>query len=279
MIFPHFISRPIFLVAAFASVALYQPAMAKEDSKKDPVIAQVDDSVIHQSMLDYYLQEYENRRKQNPNIPGIKRIDALKEIVDIVALANEYEQLDLLDKDPQTNLYMHNIKAQALLRQRVIVSDAELKAAYEKKYTKAAVKSVNNMEYHTRHVLLKTEEEAEKILKQLKKDRSQFDKLAREHSEDKGSGSRGGDIGWFKTSSLVPPYSDTMVKLKAGELADKPVESQFGWHVIELMDKPRKAALPTFEEVSSELRNQLYQVKVQAYIEKLRDKTDIEISK
>ena len=93
---------------------------------------------------------------------------------------------------------------------------------------------------------------AEELLAQLRQGRP-FDELAREASDDKGSGQRGGDLGTFGKGSMVPEFEAAAFALtKPGQLSE-PVKSQFGYHVIELLERI-PARRQTFEDVRAELR-------------------------
>ena len=90
------------------------------------------------------------------------------------------------------------------------------------------------------------------VLAQLRQGRP-FDELAREASDDKGSGQRGGDLGTFGKGSMVPEFEAAAFALtKPGQLSE-PVKSQFGYHVIELLERI-PARRQTFEDVRAELR-------------------------
>jgi len=149
------------------------------------------------------------------------------------------------------------------------VSDAEVKAAYDKL---AAANS--GKEYKARHILVATEDEAKKVIADLKKG-AKFEDLAKKLSTDKGSGANGGDLDWTNPSGLVPEFSQAMIKLKKGETTQTPVKSEFGWHVIRL-DDVREQAFPKLEEIKPQLAQQLQQQKLQAYQQELREKAKVE---
>ncbi len=90
-----------------------------------------------------------------------------------------------------------------------------------------------------RHILVKTKEEAEAIIKSLESSKdvkSDFIKLAQEKSIGP-SGKSGGDLGWFPLDRMVPEFSEAADRLKKGEFTKEPVKTQFGYHVIYLEDK------------------------------------------
>lgn len=151
------------------------------------------------------------------------------------------------------------IVIQEFLKQKVkeLVTDDKLKAAYAEK-TKTPEEEV-----HARHILVKTEDEAKKIESKLKKG-GDFEKIAKEESQDKSSGASGGDLGWFTADKMVPEFAKAAFALKKGEISS-PVKSDFGWHIIKLEDR-RKANPPTFDQMKEALTQELGNKAVTEYI-------------
>ncbi|MDT1060703.1 peptidylprolyl isomerase [Paracoccus sp. CPCC 101403] len=141
-------------------------------------------------------------------------------------------------------------------------TDDELKAAYDQVF---GGQTEPKTEYNAAHILVKTKEEAEAIEKQLK-DGGDFGAIAAEKSTDPGSAPNKGDLGWFQPEQMVAPFSDAVKTLKKDEVS-APVETQFGWHVIKLLDQ-REVQPPKMEEVKDQLAVQVRRDKVQAEIEK-----------
>jgi foldase protein PrsA len=81
------------------------------------------------------------------------------------------------------------------------------------------------------HILVNKHSEALQILERIKNGES-FANLARELSIDRGSGTRGGDLGFFGRGQMVRPFEEAAFKLKKGELTNEPVRTQFGYHII-----------------------------------------------
>lgn len=140
-------------------------------------------------------------------------------------------------------------------------TDEELKALYDQTFGGDAAPKV---EYNAAHILVKTKEEAEAIAKELK-DGADFGKLAEEKSTD-NSGPNKGDLGWFQPEQMVAPFAEAVKALKKDQISD-PVETQFGWHVIKLIDQ-REVTPPALDEVKEQLAVQVRRDRVQAAIEK-----------
>jgi peptidyl-prolyl cis-trans isomerase C len=149
------------------------------------------------------------------------------------------------------------------------VTDAEVEAEYDK-----FVASNGGKEYKARHILVEKEEDAKKIIADLKKG-AKFEDLAKKMSKDPGSGANGGDLDWATASSYVPEFAQAMVKLKKGETTQTPVKSQFGYHVIRV-DDIREAQLPKLEEVRPQISQQLQQQKLAQFQESLRKGAKVE---
>ena len=102
---------------------------------------------------------------------------------------------------------------------------------------------------------------------------AKFEELAKA-SKDPGSAAKGGDLDWASASTFVKPFADTMVSLKKGQLADKPVQTQFGWHVIRV-DDIRAAKLPDYESVKEQLAESLQRKKLGDFQQALKNKAKI----
>ncbi len=132
------------------------------------------------------------------------------------------------------------------------VSDSELKAAYDQ------VKGqFEGKEYKVRHILVEKEAEAKSILAKLKAG-EKFEDLAKANSKDPGSAVKGGDLDWMSPQSLVPEFSKAMVALPKGQLTEKPVKTQYGFHIIRV-DDVRESKVPTMAELKPQLIDMMNQ--------------------
>ena len=148
------------------------------------------------------------------------------------------------------------------------VKDADIKAEYDKYKAQ-----VGEKEYHARHILVGTEDEAKQIIAKLKGG-AKFEDLAKQ-SKDPGSAQNGGDLDWASPASFVPEFSKAMTSLQKGAITETPVHSQFGWHVIKLEDV-RPAKIPPLEEVKQQVAESLQQRKLAAFREELMKKAKIQ---
>ncbi len=150
------------------------------------------------------------------------------------------------------------------------VTDADVKAEYDSKV--AAEKGV---EYKARHILVKTEAEAKKLIAELDKG-GDFAKLANKNSLDAKESQNGGDLGWFSAAQMVAPFSEAVAALEKGKYSKEPVKTQFGYHVI-LKEDSRPLTPPPLEAVKEQLMPFLQRKKVQDMIETLRKQAKVEI--
>jgi len=155
------------------------------------------------------------------------------------------------------------------------VAESDLKAAYE-----SVKDQYTGKEYHVEHILVEKESDANAIIAQLKAG-ANFEDLAKAKSKDPGSAKNGGDLGWVSDKSLVPEFSKAMVQLKNGQTSDKPVKSQFGYHIIKMVDA-RDVKVPSFEELKDQLKQMIasdqnwQKTKFTEMMQKLRAKAKIQ---
>jgi peptidyl-prolyl cis-trans isomerase C len=171
--------------------------------------------------------------------------------------------MDIRNKDQLAKAYLEDyVKTHP-------VTDAEIQAAYDQ----AKAEPVEP-EYRARHILVKTEAEAKKIIADLGK-KAKFETLAKKLSKDPGSAQNGGDLDWSDRGAFVKEFSDALAGLKKGETTKKPVKTQFGYHVIRL-DDVRQPEMPPLDTVRGEIVKQLQNQRVRAAISAARAGAKIE---
>jgi peptidyl-prolyl cis-trans isomerase D len=135
------------------------------------------------------------------------------------------------------------------------------------------------------HILLKTQgkddaavkKQAEDLIAQLKKG-ADFAALATKYSEDEGSAKKGGDLDYFPRGQMVAEFDKSAFSLKPGEMTDTPVKTQFGYHIIKVVDK-KPAATKTLAEVRGQIEDQLKWEQAQSAAQKLADQIAGELKK
>jgi peptidyl-prolyl cis-trans isomerase C len=201
--------------------------------------------------------------KTSAELTPAQRTQALDTLVRAEAVAQQAEK-EGLDKQgdapPSLALARLQILEQAAMTNFLKdhkATDAELKAEYD-----SQVAAMPKTQYKARHILVKTKDEADQIIAQLKKG-AKFEKLAADHSLD-GSKNNGGDLGWFSPANMVKPFADAVAGLKKGETTQTPVQTEFGWHVIRL-DDTRETTPPAFDAVKDRLVQIVEAKKFKAY--------------
>ena len=206
---------------------------------------------------------------------SVNRQLILDELINREVLLQESKKLKL-HKDKKVLAVLKQQKDNLLI-QTVIsrspaakeISEKEMKDVYDKQ-----IGSADPKEFKARHILVKSEDEAKKLIKELN-DGANFEETAKKESTGP-SGKNGGDLGWFSAAQMVPAFSQATAKLKKGTHSQKPVKTRFGFHIIKLEDS-RKRELPKFEAVKDQIRTLIQKKRIQDYIAKLRGKAKIEI--
>ena len=239
-------------------------------------VAVVNGKAVPKSRVDVLLNQA--ARGGQPRTPELEQ-RAREEVVLREIFAQEAEKKGI----PQTADYRTQLE---LVRQTVLirelfedfkkknpVTEAEARAEYEKFKAQSA-----GTEYRARHILVENEDDAKKLIAQIKGG-AKFEDLAKKNSKDTGSGENGGDLDFAKPDAYVPEFSKAMTSLKKGEMTEAPVKTQFGYHIIRL-DDVREAKFPEFDAVKPQIEQRLAQLKLQKYQEDLRKaaKTDYKFS-
>jgi peptidyl-prolyl cis-trans isomerase C len=238
-------------------------------------LATVNGKAIKQSIYDYIAKDATAR--------GQKVDSQVKQAITNKLIDSElvYQEAQKLGLDKQADyLAREELSRRELLTSMYLqdfvkknpISESETKAAYEE-YKKA----YGDKEYSARHILVKTESEAKDIIAQLGKG-GDFAKIAKEKSLDPGSKEKGGDLGWFSPASMVKPFSDVAINLQKGSISSNPVQTQFGWHVIKLIDTRTAQPLP-YDKVKDGIQKNLQQRNLEKMMAELRTKAKIDISK
>ncbi len=224
----------LMVIAAFAACNK-KPAEQKE--QKGAVLAKVGAAVITEgdlerelkSLPDYAQQMFSDEKGREKFVDELVKKEmlyqeavkkGLDKSADFVKKVEEFKKLTLVSE-----LLEKEIMAKAK------VSDQETKDYYEKHKEEF----VTTSQIKASHILVKTEDEANKVLARLKKG-EKFEEIARKESLDKGSAKNGGDLGYFTRGQMVPEFEKAASELKAGEIS-KPVKSNYGFHIIRVTDK------------------------------------------
>ena len=264
-------------LASLATLAACQQGgkdAAKTTDASDPsaeVVATVDGTNLTRGTFDFYVKAATG--KAPADLTPEQRQDALDSLVRMQLIASQ-AQKDGLDKDHEIaaalTLSRLDVLQRALQQQYLkdkTPTEQELRAEYE-----TQLAQMPRTEYHARHILVQTEEAANQLLARLKKG-EKFERVARESLDS--SKDNGGDLGWFSPQSMVKPFSDAVMTLKKGETTAKPVQTQFGWHIIRL-DDTREVQPPPFDAVQPQLGQVVLAKKFKGYSDELLKTAKVE---
>ena len=266
------INKKSILVTSILSLALSTTALtAEEKTVTDTVIATVNGDSIMKSTLDGYLAILNKSGKKVNNKQA-----AIDDLVATEVALQEARKSDILKRPEIQKLikdYTRNVLLKTWTKEKVEsfdINDETLKTAYDERVTKLAGK-----EYNARHILVKTEDEANAIIKDLDGG-ADFAKLAKEKSTGP-SGSNGGSLGWFKAQTMVPAFANAVKTMAKGDVSKSPVKTQFGFHIIKVEDN-RATKLPTLESLKTQLKRVIAQKNMLAYMVDLKKTADVKIT-
>ncbi|MGC1413611.1 MAG: peptidylprolyl isomerase [Acetobacteraceae bacterium] len=239
----------------------------------DPVVAKVDGQVIHLSDLKDATQGLPANLRGMP--PQTLYPMLLDQMIDGRLLVAEARKSGL-DKDPTVQRQVAAAEDRALqtamLNKEVGPSVTE--EAVHARYEQDVAGKPGEEEVHAKHILVDNEAEAKKIIAQLKGG-ADFSALAKQYSKDPSGAQQGGDLGFFKKDEMVPEFAAAAFALQPGQISPEPVHTQFGWHVILLVER-RRAEPPSFEQAHDELRQKMIQEGVQKAVAKARASASVE---
>jgi peptidyl-prolyl cis-trans isomerase C len=254
-----------------AAPAAAAPAAPAATKPADPVVARVNNETVHLSDISAAAQLLPQQYRSMPtNVLYPLLVD---QAIDRLAVA-DLARKQGLDKKPEVAHAMARAADQALqnalLAQEVNPQITE--AAVHARYEKDIAGKTGEEEVHAAHILVPTEAEANKIIAELNKG-ADFATLAKKNSTDPG-GAQGGDLGFFKRTDMLPAFADAAFALKPGQITQKPVKTQYGWHVIKVEGR-RNAPPPTYAEAHDELRQKMVQEAVARVIAQARSEVTI----
>ena len=237
-------------------------------------VAVVNGAPIAQDVWTMYIKTRHNGRAPEELTPE-QRNDALEELIGMYAGAQEAEKQNLATGEPAARIeLMRNSSMAELLFKKFLdgkePTEEELNAEYEER-----VAAMPKQEFHARHILVDDEAKAKDLIAQIDQG-ANFEKLATEHSKD-GSATEGGDLGWFMPAQMVKPFADAVQQLEAGKYTATPVQSEFGWHVIQL-EETRATNPPPFDAVKPQLVPLVNQKKFEAHLKELVKAAKVERS-
>ena len=237
-----------------------------------PIVANVNNEDISLETMIHAMNELPPEIQSQPFMSYYE--DLLERVIDIKLFAQEGKKMKL-DEEPSVraaiDFVIEKVLMQAFLSKYVQenIKEENLKASYNN----FIADETSREEIKASHILMDTESEAIDVINMLN-DGDDFVELAKNKSTGP-SGPSGGDLGWFKRGQMVPPFEKAAFSLNKNEISQRPVQTQFGWHVIKIFDK-RIPEAPSYENMKSKLIQDLERKIVSKKIQDLRNDALIE---
>lgn len=262
------LNRRIYSLAA-ALVLSAAPLCAQDQAEAvspDTVMATVNGTDITAGHLILMRGQLPPQFQQYPD--AILLDGLLTQAIQEVLLSQQTEELSTIAKLALQNEERSLKAAEEIERlSEAAVTDEALQAAYDAEFADAEP----TQEFHAAHILVETEEEAAALVEELTGG-ADFAALAREHSTGP-TGPNGGDLGWFGMGAMVPEFEAAVVELEPGAVS-APVQTQFGWHVIQL-NETRMQDVPTLDEVRDQIVQQVQRAAVEDHLGELEGEADV----
>ena len=262
----------ILAVAGALALAACQPKGASSTADTSPTLATVNGTAITQNFFDFYIKAISG--KASSGLTPDQQSQALDNLIRAELVAQQAVK-DGVDKKTDTvnqlELTRLNVLQQAVAEGYLKdkrPSEQDLHAEYE-----TQVAALPKLEYHARHILVATEPFAQHVVERLEKG-DKFEDIAKKESMD-SSKDNGGDLGWFTPDRMVPQFASAVVELKPGDYTHKPVQTQYGWHVIQLVET-RPLSPPPYDQVKQRLDQMVEAKKFKAFTDELVSKAKIE---
>jgi parvulin-like peptidyl-prolyl isomerase len=247
------------------------------------VLATVNGVAIDKSTID---ATFKNRGMSFDKLPQEQKKQILDRLIERELLV-EIAKKDGTENDAEYKKDLENLKKDLLIKtwmnkayKKTLISDSEANKYYQD--NKDKYKEPEKV--RARHILVKSEDEAKKIideLKNLKGDalKNKFIELAKAKSKGP-SGKNGGDLNYFARGQMVKPFEEAAFSMKKGEISTKPIKTQFGYHIIYLEDK-KPASIKPFEKVKesiiAKMRQEHFRKSIQDTIDKVKKEAKIDI--
>jgi peptidyl-prolyl cis-trans isomerase C len=259
------LSRLLLLAAALGLPLSACAPKASAPADTSPPVATVNGKPITRDLYEFYVKSVTGKTSAEltPDIRG----KLLDNMVHGEVIAQEAVKQGL-DKDGDTAYILElsrlNVLGQAVgdhyLKDKK-PTEAELRADYDA-YVAAAPKT----EYHARHILVATEPFADKLVQRLGRG-EKFEDLAKAESMDP-SKSSGGDLSWIRPESVPPEFMKALASLKPGEYTKTPVQTPFGWHIVQLVET-RPLSPQSYDQRKPRIEQEIERKKFKDYMDDL----------
>lgn len=270
-------SRPLFKLAragapaAILAAALAVPTLADDGVSADTVVATVGDVKITIGQVLIARDELPEQFRELP--PETLFQPIVTQLVEQTALMMTGED-DIATRDRlRAEHQRRSIISNAVLDQatRGAVTEDSIAAAYDSFVAEFEALEDPMTEFNAAHIIVGTEEEAQALRAELDEG-ADFAELAREHSTD-GAAQGGGDLGWFGPGMMIAEFEQAVAAMEVGAI-EGPLETQFGWHLIQLNDT-RIATAPALEDVRDQIIQEIRREVAEAAVADALDAVEV----
>ncbi|MDH3474567.1 MAG: peptidylprolyl isomerase [Rhodospirillales bacterium] len=263
-----------FATAALALVLAALPlAVQAQDSAEDPLVATVNGEKIYRSEVLETAKSLPAQYQQQLDQIFPTLVERIVDFRLLAAAASEAK----LEEDEEVKRRMEELR-KGVLREVYLerqIAERVTDEALQGSYQDFIAANPPQAEIKASHILLEDEAAAKEVISELDGG-ADFAELAKERSTGP-SGPNGGDLGFFTADQMVPEFSQAAFALEPGKHSAAPVQTQFGWHVIKVMER-REGAAPPFEELQDQLRDEASREVVNAVLTELREEATVEIA-
>ena len=236
-------------------------------------VATVNGAAISRNLYNIYIKA-QLQGKDPSTLTQQQKDEALDTLVRAQLILQQADK-NGLTKQPQTADLVELARMNAVQQvfgENFAIENKPTEDEVKKEYD-VQVAKLPHTEYHVEHILVSTPDAASKLIIDLGKG-GKFEDLAKKSSSD-SSKDQGGDLGWIQAERMVKPFAEALVALKPGEYTHMPVQTQYGWHVIKLLET-RPLTPPTYDSVKDRVVQIVLGNKYKAYVDGLLAKAQID---
>ncbi len=245
-----------------------------------PIVAEVGNTIIFDSDVDAEVQQMPTALQKIANTPEIRR--RVEDILIRRAVLAQQAVVQGLDLNPDVFARIRrsrdDILIDALKKQYLSNLPLPTKTALRHYYDTHQRDFAMPEQIHAAHILLRNKKDADALYTTLKKDPSQFSAMAMKRSLDDSNSSRGGDLNWFPRGIMAKPFEEIAFLLKKKGDISKPVQTNSGWHIIQLKGR-KTGSMQSFSEAKKEIVHVLQHEAVASWITSLVQDADIHRNK
>ena len=269
--------KPCILLAILTACQSQEQASTDSSAPTTPIAATIGEKTFHEADIDAEITALPEHFQNLRNDPRI-RASVLKSMLRRYALSKQALKMHL-DRDPvvkhqilraRDDILIANLQHWQRGRQSRLSED-QIKQYYLQHQDKFTIPE----QVHARHILVSSQKKAGEIVRMLRHGKD-FAALAAEYSIDDSNKGRGGDLNWFPHGVMVKPFEDAVFALKKVGAISKPVKTQFGWHIIQLLGK-RPASRQSLQEARENIISVLNHQKFSAWVDSIIKKSGVHI--